>query len=298
MTLDPTTRTGAWYLASRPHTLPAALAPVLVAAGLAIGDGAFRWGPLIATAIGALAIQVAANFTNDLSDARKGADNTDRIGPQRAVASGLLSERAMSIGTWTAFGVATAAGVYLITVAGWLIVLVGVASILATLGYVGGRRPYGYRGLGEVFVFVFFGLVATVVSRFVYDRAAPLDAWLLAIPMGFLVTAILVANNIRDIDTDRSAGKRTLAVVIGRDRTRILFDVLVWGAFLLVGLFALVGWTPTWTALALITAPLAVPMTGTIHRETAGPPLITVLKGVARLDLVFGVLVAIGAAIG
>jgi len=298
MTLDPTTRTGAWYLASRPHTLPAALAPVVVAAGLAIGDGVFRWGPLIATAIGALAIQVAANFTNDLSDARRGADNESRIGPQRAVASGLLSERAMSIGTWVAFGVAAAAGVYLIAIAGWVIVIVGVASILATLGYVGGPRPYGYRGLGELFVFVFFGLVATVVSRYVYDRAAPLDVWLLAIPMGFLVTAILVANNIRDIDTDRTAGKRTLAVLIGRDRTRTLFDVLVWGSFLLVGLFGIIGWTPPWTTLAVVTIPLAVPMTVTIHREVSGPPLIAVLKGVARLDLVFGVLVAIGAAIG
>ncbi|NOY57117.1 MAG: 1,4-dihydroxy-2-naphthoate polyprenyltransferase [Actinobacteria bacterium] len=298
MTLDPTTKSGAWYLASRPHTLPAALAPVAVAAGLAIGDGAFRWGPLIATAIGALAIQVAANFTNDLSDARKGADNEDRIGPQRAVASGLLTERAMELGTWVAFAVATVAGVYLFAIAGWVIVIVGVASILATLGYVGGPKPYGYRGLGEVFVFVFFGLVATVVSRFVYDRAAPLDAWLLAIPMGFLVTAILVANNVRDIETDRSAGKRTLAVIMGRDRTRILFDVLVWGSFVLIGVFALAGWTPAWTALALVTAPLAIPLTGTIHRETSGPALIGVLKGVARLDLVFGILVAIGAAIG
>ena len=297
MTLDPTTRTGAWYLASRPHTLPAALTPVFVAAGLAIGDGVFGWGPLVATAIGALAIQVAANFTNDLSDARKGADNEARIGPQRAVASGILSERAMSIGTWVSFGVATLAGVYLLTIAGWVIVAVGVASILATLGYVGGPKPYGYRGLGEVFVFVFFGLVATVVSRYVYDRAAPLDAWLLAIPLGFLVTAILVANNVRDIDTDRTAGKRTLAVMMGRGRTRVLFDTLVWGAFVLVSLFALFGWTPAWTVLALVTIPLAVPITITIHREVSGPPLIAVLKGVARLDLLFGVLVAIGAAI-
>lgn len=297
MTLDPTTRTGAWYLASRPHTLPAALAPVVVAAGLAIGDGAFRWGPLIATAIGALAIQIAANFTNDLSDARSGADNEARIGPQRAVASGLLSERAMSIGTWVAFGVATAAGVYLITIAGWVIVIVGVASILATLGYVGGPRPYGYRGWGEVFVFVFFGLVATIVSRYVYDRSAPLDVWLLAIPMGFLVTAILVANNVRDIVTDRDAGKRTLAVIIGRDRARVLFDGLVWGSFLLVGLFALFGWTPAWTMIALATIPLAIPLTITIHREIAGPPLIVVLKGVARLDLFFGVLLALGSAL-
>jgi 1,4-dihydroxy-2-naphthoate octaprenyltransferase len=288
------TRFGAWYLASRPHTLPAALAPVAVAAGLAIKDGVFRWGPFLAAAIGALAIQVAANFTNDLSDARKGADNEDRIGPRRAVASGLLSERAMTVATIVAFVVATAAGVYLVTQAGWIIVIVGLASILATLGYVGGPKPYGYRGLGEVFVFVFFGLVATVVSRFVYDRSAPIDAWLLAIPMGFLVTAILVANNIRDIDTDRAAGKRTLAVIMGRERTRILFDVLVWGAFTLVIAFVVVGRVPPFALVTLLAIPLAVPITKAIHRTTEGPPLITALKGIARLDLIFGLLLALG----
>lgn len=295
---DPTTRFGAWYLASRPHTLPAALAPVAVAAGLAVGDGVFHWGPMLAAAVGALAIQIAANFTNDLSDARKGADNERRIGPRRAVASGLLSEKAMTIGTWVAFGVASLAGVYLIAIAGWVVLIVGVASILATLGYVGGPRPYGYRGFGELFVFVFFGLIATVVSRFVYDRTAPLDAWLLAIPMGFLVTAILVANNIRDIDTDRDAGKRTLAVILGRERTRVFFNLLVWGSFVCIAVFAAAGWTPRWTALALLVSPLAIPMSRTVHRETAGPPLISVLKAVARLDLLVGALVAVGAALG
>jgi 1,4-dihydroxy-2-naphthoate octaprenyltransferase len=295
MSMDPTTRLGAWYLASRPHTLPAALAPVVVAAGLAFRDGAFRWGPFVAAAVGALAIQVAANFTNDLSDARRGADNEDRIGPRRAVASGLLSERSMIIATLAAFGAATGAGLYLAVVAGWVIVIVGVASIVATLGYVGGPRPYGYRGFGEVFVFVFFGLVATVVSRYVYDRSAPADAWLLAVPMGFLVTAILVANNIRDIDTDRDAGKSTLAVILGRERTRAFFDMLVWGAFVLIALFALAGWTPPLTSLALLSVPLGVPVTRAIHRSISGPPLIVALKGVARLDLIVGLLVALGA---
>ncbi len=297
MSPDPEARFGAWYLASRPHTLPAALAPVAVAAGLAIKDGVFRWGPFLTAAIGALAIQVAANFTNDLSDARKGADNEDRIGPPRAVASGLLSERAMTVATIVAFLVASAAGLYLVTQAGWIIVIVGVASIFATLGYVGGPKPYGYRGLGEVFVFVFFGLVATVVSRFVFDRSAPADAWLLAIPMGFLVTAILVANNVRDIDTDRAAGKRTLAVILGRERTRVFFDVLVWGAFVLVVVFVVGGWTPPLSLLTLLAAPLAVPITRAIRTATDGPSLIVALKGIARLDLIFGLLLALGVAL-
>ena len=297
MPQDPETKLGAWYLASRPHTLPAAVAPVAVAAGLAIKDGVFRWGPFLAAAIGALAIQVAANFTNDLSDARKGADNESRIGPRRAVASGLLSERAMTVATVAAFAVAAAAGAYLVTQAGWIIIVVGVASIFATLGYVGGPRPYGYRGFGEVFVFVFFGLVATVVSRFVYDRSAPVDAWLLAIPMGFLVTAILVANNIRDIDTDRAAGKRTLAVIMGRARTRLLFEVLVWGAFVLIVVFVAGGWTPPLTLLTLLVGPLAIPITKAIRTTTEGPPLIVALKGIARLELVFGLLLALGVAL-
>jgi len=294
---DPHTRFGAWYLASRPHTLPAAVAPVAVSAGLAVKDGVFRWGPFIAAVIGALAIQVAANFTNDLSDARKGADTEDRIGPRRAVASGLLSERSMTVATVFAFMVATGAGVYLIAQAGWIIAIVGVASIVATLGYVGGPKPYGYRGFGEVFVFVFFGLVATVVSRYVYDRTAPLDVWLLAIPMGFLVTAILVANNIRDIDTDRAAGKRTLAVIVGRAKTRTLFDVLVWGSFLLVTIYVAVGWVPVWSLLTLVAAPLAIPIARTIRQATEGPPLISALKGIARLDLLFGLLLAVGVAL-
>lgn len=291
---NPESRFGAWYLASRPHTLPAAVAPVVVAAGLAAKDQVFRWGPFLAAVVGALAIQVAANFTNDLSDARKGADSEERIGPRRAVASGLLSERSMTIATILAFAVATAAGVYLVTQAGWLIVIVGVASIVATLGYVGGPRPYGYRGLGELFVFVFFGLVATVVSRYVYDRSAPLDVWLLAVPMGFLVTAILVANNVRDIDTDREAGKRTLAVIMGRARTRLLFDVLVWGSFVLVAIYVIAGWVPVFTLIALVSAPLAVPLSRIIHRSIEGPPLIVALKGIARLDLLFGLLLAVG----
>lgn len=287
-----------WYIATRPHTLPAAIAPVLVGGGLAVGDGVFSWGPFVAAAVGALAIQVAANLANDLSDARRGADTPDRIGPPRAVASGMLSEGQVRRGIWVSFAVAIAAGLYLTVVAGWVVIAVGLASIAATLTYTGGPSPYGYRGWGEVFVFVFFGVVATVMTRYVFDQTAPLDAWLLSIPMGFLVTAILVANNVRDIETDRAAGKRTLAVILGRERTRILFDVLVWGSFVAVAAFAACGAVPRWSALALAAAPGAVPLTRTIHRETAGPPLIAVLMGVARLDLTVGVLIALGVTFG
>jgi 1,4-dihydroxy-2-naphthoate octaprenyltransferase len=288
----------AWWQASRPHTLPAAATPVLVGAGLAIGDEAFHGGPFLAAMLGALAIQVAANFTNDLSDARKGADTEQRIGPPRMVATGIISERQMTIATVLAFAVASTAGVYLIVEAGWVIAVIGITSILAAVGYVGGPSPYGYRGLGEVFVFVFFGLVATVGSRYVYDRSAPLDAWLLAIPIGFLVTAILVANNVRDIDTDSATGKRTLAVILGRERTRTLFAVLVFGSFLTIALFGVAGWTPTPTMLAIFLMPFSAGLVRTVFAKTEGPALIRVLKGTARLHLLVGLVLAAGAALG
>jgi 1,4-dihydroxy-2-naphthoate octaprenyltransferase len=270
---------------------------VLVGAGLATGDEAFRWGPFLAAMLGALAIQVAANFTNDLSDARKGADTDRRIGPPRMVATGVISERQMTWATVLAFVVASAAGAYLIIEAGWVIAVVGVTSILAAIGYVGGPRPYGYRGLGEVFVFVFFGLVATVGSRYVHDQTAPLDAWLLAIPIGFLVTAILVANNVRDIETDAAAGKRTLAVILGRERTRSLFAVLVLGSFLAIALFGVIGWTTPATMFAVFLAPFSAGLVRTVYTKTEGPALIRVLKGTARLHLLVGLVLAAGAAV-
>lgn len=291
-------RRRAWWEASRPHTLPAAATPVAVGTGLAVGSGVFRWGPFLAALLGALAIQVAANFTNDLSDARKGADTEERIGPQRMVATGVISEQQMIWATVLVFALASAAGVYLIVEAGWVIAAIGVTSIVAAIGYVGGPSPYGYRGLGEVFVFVFFGLVATVGTRYVFDRSAPLDAWLLAIPVGFLVTAILVANNVRDIETDAAAGKRTLAVILGRERTRSLFAVLVFGSFVAIAVFGVVGWTPQATLFAVFLAPFSSSLVRTVYAKTEGPALIRVLKGTARLHLLVGLVLAAGAAVG
>ena len=259
---------GSWLLASRPATLWAAVVPVLVGGGLAwgagreeifcitapcpAGDRFFRWDAFVVTLIAALAIQIAANFANDASDAKKGADDEHRIGPTRAVASGLISARQMWVGVWVMFAVAAAGGIYLAVISSAIIIVIGVVSVLATLGYVGGPHPYGYIGLGEAFVFVFFGVIATVGSRYVHDSTAPTEAWLLSIPVGFLVTAILVVNNIRDIETDAATGKRTLAVMLGRSGTARLFDGLVYGAFVLVGGFAAAGWTPRPTAIALI----------------------------------------------
>ncbi len=214
------------------------------------------------------------------------------------MASGLLTARQVWAGAWGAFLVAAIGGVYLAAIAGWVIIAIGAASIVAALGYTSGPYPYGYRGLGEVFVFVFFGLVATVGSRYVHDRTAPADAWLLAVPVGFLIAAILVVNNMRDIDTDAAAGKRTLAVIIGRRRTGLLYAALVWSAFGLAAAYALWGAVPAWTALGLAAIPAAYPLVKMVLAEAGGRRLNVALKGTAQLQAVFGLLVATGAALG
>lgn len=286
-----------WLVAARPPTLLAAVAPVLVGGGLAVGDGVFRVDAFAVTLVTAVLINAAANFANDASDARRGADGPARIGPPRAVASGLLTARQVWTGTAVVLALAAAGGLYLAAISSWWLLAPGVIAIVAMLGYTGGPRPYGYRGLGEVAVFVFFGLFAVVGSRFVHDGTLTRPAWLLAVPVGFLVTAILVANNIRDIDTDRSAGKRTLAVRIGRPATRRLFAALVFGAFALIAGYAALGWTPRWTLLGLLALPLAVSPVRTIATVEHGPTLIAALKATARLHALVGLLVGVGAGV-
>lgn len=266
--------------------------------GLAAGEGVFRWDAFGWAMLGALAIQVAANFANDASDARRGADTGDRLGPPRMVALGVITSTQMWAATWIAIAVAGVAGIALTLIAGPWVLIIGIASVVAMLGYVGGPAPYGYRGLGEVFVFVFFGLVATVGSRYVHDMTAPLAVWLLAVPIGMLVTAILVANNYRDIDTDAASGKRTLAVSMGRPRTRRLFMALVYGPYPLIVLFAVAGWTPLPTAFAGLLVPLANAPVRIVNARAEGPTLIRALKLTARLHLVTGLVLAAGAAVG
>jgi 1,4-dihydroxy-2-naphthoate octaprenyltransferase len=290
-------RARAYLLAARPPTLLAVVSPVLVGSGLAADDGVFRWDAFAVTLIAAIAINIGVNYANDASDARRGADTPDRIGPTRAVASGLLSPAEMWTGVAFVFGIATGCGIYLSVIAGWPILAIGAASLVAAVGYTGGPWPYGYRALGEPFVFVFFGLVATVGSRYVHDRSAPLDAWLLALPVGFLVTAILVANNIRDIETDRRAGKRTLAVLLGRSRTRLLYGGLVGGAFAVLGIVTAAGWVPRLCSIGLLALPLAVIPVRTVSRHTAGPELVSALKANARIHVLTGALIALGAAL-
>ena len=237
------------------------------------------------TLVVGVAIQVAANFANDVSDAARAADTPERIGPPRMVAEGVISPRSMWVATWIAVALALAAGLYLISIAGWVLVWVGLGSVLAMLTYVGGPWPYGYRGLGELFVFVFFGLVATVGTRFVHDMTAPPSAWALAIPMGTLASAILVANNLRDIETDARAGKRTLAVMMGADRSRVFYTVLLGLSFVVVVLAALLGWTPVATLAAVGLAPFAGGSIRAVMGGATGVSLIGVLKATSRLQM-------------
>lgn len=286
-----------WVLAARPATLWAGIAPVVVGASIAIDDDAFRFDVLVVALIVALAVQVGVNFANDLADAQRGVDTEQRIGPTRAVAAGLISPRAMAGGVAVTFGIAAMAGLYLTSVAGPVVLLLGAASLVAALGYTGGPYPYGHRGLGEVFVFIFFGLVATVGTRFVFDGSAPADAWVAGIVMGLLASAILMANNARDIDTDRASGKRTLAVIIGRAATRRLFAVAVTGSFAVVIIATVAGVFPAGALFMLFAMPLAVPPIITVSKQVDGPSLIAALKGTARLQIVAASLLGLGLAL-
>jgi len=254
-----------WLMAARPRTLPAAVAPVLVGTALAATEGTFKILTFLAALIGALFIQVGTNLSNDYSDARRGADTEDRLGPVRVTAGGLVPPRQVLRATYMAFGVAVLAGVYLIATAGWELLLVGAASILAGVLYTGGPRPYGYEGLGEVFVFLFFGVVAVAGSYFAQVERLEWEALVLAVPVGLLASAILVVNNVRDLETDRRAGKRTLAVRLGRERARALFVGMVVLAFVTAPLPWILGSLSPWLFLSWLAIPLAVPVIGVVR---------------------------------
>jgi 1,4-dihydroxy-2-naphthoate octaprenyltransferase len=283
-----------WLMAARPRTLPAAVAPVLVGTALAATEGTFKILTFLAALIGALFIQVGTNLSNDYSDARRGADTEDRLGPVRVTAGGLVPPRQVLRATYMAFGVAVLAGVYLIATAGWELLLVGAASILAGVLYTGGPRPYGYEGLGEVFVFLFFGVVAVAGSYFAQVERLEWEALVLAVPVGLLASAILVVNNVRDLETDRRAGKRTLAVRLGRERARALFVGMVVLAFVTAPLPWILGSLSPWLFLSWLAIPLAVPVIGVVRTRTDGPSLNGALAATGRLQLVFCVLLSAG----
>jgi 1,4-dihydroxy-2-naphthoate octaprenyltransferase len=284
------TTAGQWLQGARPRTLPAAVAPVLVGTGAAAAAGGARPGRALLALVVALALQVGVNYANDYSDGVRGTDD-DRVGPLRLVGGGHAPPAAVRRAALLSFAVAAAGGLVLAALTSWAVLLVGAVALLAAWGYTGGARPYGYRGLGEVSVFVFFGLVAVLGTTYVQAERLTWPALAGGVGCGALASAILVTNNLRDIPTDTLSGKRTLAVVIGDRRSRVLYPALI--ALALLVPVALAPAVPT-ALLALLAAPLALGPIGAVRRGVAGRDLVPVLAATGRLQLVYGALLAVG----
>lgn len=283
-----------WLMAARLRTLPAAIAPVLVGTAVAVQRGILRPGAFAAALLGALFIQIGTNLANDYSDAKRGADAEDRVGPVRVTAGGLVPPRQVLMATYVTFGLAVVCGLYLVAVSGVELLFVGIASIAAGVLYTGGPKPYGYEGLGELFVFLFFGIVAVTGSTFAQLETWPWEAFVLAVPIGLLASAILVVNNVRDIDSDKRAGKRTLAVRLGRERGRLIYALMIYGAYFVAPLPWLMGSLSPWLLAPWLTAPLAVRLVRTVRGHADGPTLNEALAQTGMLQLVFGLLLSAG----
>lgn len=289
------TRFRTWMLAARPATLPAAAVPVIVGAAAAASEGAtIRPLVLLATLVSALSIQIGTNFANDYSDFHRGADHEGRLGPVRVTQAGLIGPDSVRRGIVAAFAVATLFGAYLVSVGRWPIVAIGLAAIVCGLAYTGGPWPFGYHGLGDLFVFVFFGVVAVTGTAYLQRGAWSARTLTVSIPIGLLVTNILVVNNLRDLATDRAAGKHTLAVRIGDRATRWQYAALVAAAYLVPALLAAGGGRRVWLLLPWLSAPLAFRLARQVLGGTAGRALNAMLERSGRLLLVFGLLLSAG----
>lgn len=296
----PVPRRRAWIVAIRPPTLPAAVGPVLVGLAVAVAVAPDRFRPLVALAsLGvALLLQIAANLANDLFDFRSGADAADRLGPPRAAALGLLTERELTAGIGVALGLAVVVGLYLVSVGGVAILILGALAIASAVAYTGGPWPYGYHGLGELFVFVFFGLVAVAGTAYLQtDRLEPLGL-AAAVPIGALVTAILVVNNLRDIGPDTRAAKRTVAVMIGERATVVEYLALLAIGYGTPIAIVVAGWAAPTALLPLVTLPLVLPLIGVVRAGGDPRRLNPVLRLTARLSLAHALLFAVGIALG
>jgi 1,4-dihydroxy-2-naphthoate polyprenyltransferase len=287
----------AWVMATRPPTLLAAVVPVAVGTAVALAENSLRLGPALAALAGALLLQVGANFANDVFDFEKGADTAERLGPVRAVQAGLLTPASVKRGMLVVFALALVIGTYLTSVAGPAIVVIGLASIAAAVAYTGGPYPLGYHGLGELFVMLFFGFVAVAGTAFVQTGRVPELAWWAAVPVGSLATAILVVNNLRDIATDRPAGKRTLAVRFGERGAVLEYTVLVASAYAVPLVLYLDGRAGPAVLLPFATFLVALRLVRAVAHER-GRALNPLLARTARLLFFQGILFAAGIALG
>jgi 1,4-dihydroxy-2-naphthoate polyprenyltransferase len=287
----------AWLMAIRPRTLPAAVSPVLIGTALAIHDGAFALLPALAALAGSLLLQIGVNLANDYFDHARGVDGPARRGPVRVTQSGLISPQRVRLGMILVFLLAALIGVYLIVVGGWPILVIGLASILSALAYSGGPFPLASHGLGDLFVYLFFGLAAVSGTYIAQAHSLPLGVIIATIPPGFLITNILVVNNTRDIETDRAAGKHTLAVLLGERGSRAEYVILLVISYLVPVAMWIAGQWAVWGLLSILSLPLAVQAVRGLYRAADGPSFNRLLAGTARLALVFSVLLSIGLAI-
>ena len=287
----PTLKT--WVLAARPKTLSAAAAPVAVGTGLAFGEGVGRWLPALAALLGATLIQIGTNFTNDYYDFKKGADTHERLGPARVTQSGLIAPATVLAAALGCFALAIASGTYLVTLGGWTVVAIGLASVACGYAYTGGPFPLAYNGLGDLFVFVFFGFVAVLGTYFVQAGHVSAAAWWAALPVGALGTGILVANNLRDVSTDAKAHKRTLVVRFGVGAGRGEYVALLALAFVTPVAMLALGLARPWALLPLLSLPLALPPLRLVLRAEGGA-LNPALGGTARLQMIYSLLFAVG----
>lgn len=283
----------AWVLASRPKTLPAAAAPVLVGTAVAFWRGEYRWPAALAALLGALWLQIGSNIANDYYDYRRGADEGKRLGPIRVTQSGLLPPQEVFLGMWVAFGLAALSGVYLMVISSWVILIVGMLAVLAAVAYTGGPYPFGYHGWGDVFVFLFFGVVA--VAGTYYVQALRIDWFALwsSIPMGLLIDNILVVNNRRDIETDARAGKMTLAVRLGEEGSLTHYRLNMAVSFCVPLVLWLGGGKPVWIMLTWFSVPLGVRLQRDLSRKS-GKALNQTLAQTGLMALLFSGLYAAG----
>ncbi len=283
-------KTKIWLLAIRPKTLPAAGAGVITGSALAFYDGAFSFFPAFAALMGAILLQIGSNLANDVYDYLRGAESKERLGPMRVTQAGLLTPKEVQMGMWITFALAALIGIYLITVAGWAILLIGLTAILAAIAYTG---PISDKGLGDIFVFLYFGVAAVVGTYYVQALKTSPAAWWMSIPIGLLIVNILVVNNLRDIDVDKATNKITMAVRMGIPATRVEYLILLGISYLILPILIWMHLAPVWTLLVWLSLPLAWKVAQTVLNET-GRPLNKALAGTGKISLIYSVLFFVG----
>ena len=282
-----------WWLAIRPRTLPAAASGVAMGSALAWYDGAFQWLPALAALMVALLLQIASNVANDVFDFERGADTAERMGPVRVTQAGLLTPGQVKRGLLVIISLAVLCGLYLASLRGWVVIGLGATAILCAVAYTGGPFPLGYHGLGDIFVFIFFGLAAVAGTYFVQVGSVSTAAWWMAVPIGLIVTAILVVNNLRDLENDRKAGKYTLAVRLGERGAKAEYIMCLGISYLIVPALVVMKIVPIGALLAWLSLPLAIRTLRVVFTQQ-GRPLNAALAGTGQTALLFSLFFWLG----